>query len=124
MRAFCCLPSVDEVGRKILFRPGLSKLCFDSSLRPLRARGLLVASGMYDFRWVCSDEFFCLVLNYYLFGFAAVHSYLMGTGGSSPGVKRPKREADHSPPTSAEVKKTWIYTSTPPYVFMAYCLIS
>jgi hypothetical protein len=34
-------------------------------------------------------------------------------------VKRPKREADHSPPTSAEVKKTWIYTSTPPYVFMA-----
>jgi hypothetical protein len=29
------------------------------------------------------------------------------------------READHSTPTSAEVKKTWIYTSTPPYVFMA-----
>jgi hypothetical protein len=28
-------------------------------------------------------------------------------------------EADHSPPTSAEVKKTWMYTSTPPYVFMA-----
>jgi hypothetical protein len=27
--------------------------------------------------------------------------------------------ADHSPPTSAEVKKMWIYTSTPPYVFMA-----
>jgi hypothetical protein len=37
----------------------------------------------------------------------------------SLGVKRPGREADHSPPTSAEVKKTWIYTSTPPYVFMA-----
>jgi hypothetical protein len=34
------------------------------------------------------------------------------------GVKRPGREADHSP-TSAEVKKTWIYTSTPPYTFMA-----
>jgi hypothetical protein len=28
-------------------------------------------------------------------------------------------EADHSPPTSAKVKKTWIYTSTPPYFFMA-----
>jgi hypothetical protein len=27
--------------------------------------------------------------------------------------------ADHSPPSSAEVKNTWIYTSTPPYVFMA-----
>jgi hypothetical protein len=32
----------------------------------------------------------------------------------SSGVKRPGREADHSPPTSAEVKKMWIYTSTPP----------
>jgi hypothetical protein len=29
------------------------------------------------------------------------------------------READHSPPTSAEAKKMWICTSTPPYVFMA-----
>jgi hypothetical protein len=29
-------------------------------------------------------------------------------------VKRPGREADHSPPTSAEVKKTWICTSSPP----------
>jgi hypothetical protein len=28
------------------------------------------------------------------------------------------READHTPPTSAEVKKMWIYTSTPPYAFM------
>jgi hypothetical protein len=37
----------------------------------------------------------------------------------SPGVKRPGREADHSPPTSAEVKKMWIDTSTSPYVFMA-----
>jgi hypothetical protein len=37
----------------------------------------------------------------------------------SPGVKRPGREADHTPPTSAEVKKTWVYTSILPYVFMA-----
>jgi hypothetical protein len=33
-------------------------------------------------------------------------------------------EADHSPPTSAEVMKIWIYTSSPPYAFMAQCLIS
>jgi hypothetical protein len=39
----------------------------------------------------------------------------MGTGGSFPGVKRQGREADHSPPTSAEAKKMWIYTSTPLY---------
>jgi hypothetical protein len=37
----------------------------------------------------------------------------------SPGVKRQGREADHSPPASAEVKKIWIYTSIPPYAFMA-----
>jgi hypothetical protein len=41
------------------------------------------------------------------------------SGALSPGVKWQGREADHSPPTSAEVKKMWIYTSTPPYVFMA-----
>jgi hypothetical protein len=39
--------------------------------------------------------------------------YTMGTEGAIPGVKRPEREADHSPPTSAEVKKKWIYTYTP-----------
>jgi hypothetical protein len=37
----------------------------------------------------------------------------MGTGGSFPGVKRPRSEVDHSPPTTAEVKKIWIYTSIP-----------
>jgi hypothetical protein len=35
-------------------------------------------------------------------------------GVLSPGVKRPGRETDHSPPASAEVKKIWICTSTPP----------
>jgi hypothetical protein len=34
-------------------------------------------------------------------------SYPMGTRGSFPGVKRPGREADHSPPSSAEVKE-WL----------------
>jgi hypothetical protein len=43
----------------------------------------------------------------------------MGTGGSSPGVKRQGREADHSPPASAEVKKMLNYTAIAPYTFMA-----
>jgi hypothetical protein len=43
----------------------------------------------------------------------------MDTAGALwPDVQQ-EREADHPPQTSAEVKKTWIYTSTPPYVFMA-----
>jgi hypothetical protein len=31
----------------------------------------------------------------------------------SPGLKRPKRESDQSPPTSAEVKNTWMYMHSP-----------
>jgi hypothetical protein len=44
-------------------------------------------------------------------------------GTLSLGVKRPGREADHSPPSSAEFKNAWSYTSTPEYVFMAWCLV-
>jgi hypothetical protein len=40
-------------------------------------------------------------------------------GALSRGVGRQGYEADHSPPTSAKVKKTWVYTSTTPYDFMA-----
>jgi hypothetical protein len=50
-------------------------------------------------------------------------SYPMGTRGSSPRVKRPGCEADHSPPSSAEVKNAWSYTSTPQYTSMAWCLV-
>jgi len=41
----------------------------------------------------------------------------------SLGVKRPGREANHSPPSRAQVKKSWSYTSIPTYIFMAWCLI-
>jgi hypothetical protein len=34
-------------------------------------------------------------------------------GALSLGVKWPGREVDHSPPSSAEVKNEWSYTSTP-----------
>jgi hypothetical protein len=44
-------------------------------------------------------------------------------GVLSLGVKRPRREADHSLPSSAEVKNAWSYTSTPQYVLMAWCLV-
>jgi hypothetical protein len=40
------------------------------------------------------------------------------------GVKLPGLEADHSHPTTAEVKKTCIYTSTPLHVFMTWCLVT
>jgi hypothetical protein len=40
-------------------------------------------------------------------------------GVLSAEVKRPRREADNSPPTSAEIEKMWTYASTPPYAFIA-----
>jgi hypothetical protein len=50
-------------------------------------------------------------------------SYPMGTGALSLGVKRQGREADHLPPSSAEVKNEWSCTSTPQYAFMAWCSV-
>jgi hypothetical protein len=41
-------------------------------------------------------------------------SHPIGIEGFIRKIKRPKHKADHSPRTTAEVKKTSIYTSTPP----------
>jgi hypothetical protein len=41
----------------------------------------------------------------------------------SPRLKWPEREADHSPPSSADIKNAWSYTSTPPHVFTAWCVM-
>jgi hypothetical protein len=41
-------------------------------------------------------------------------SYSMDTGILFRGIQRPGREADHSPPSSAEVRNEWSYTSNPP----------
>jgi hypothetical protein len=44
-------------------------------------------------------------------------SYSMGTGVLSSVVKRPGREADHSPPSSSQVTNEWRYNYTPPTYF-------
>jgi len=50
-------------------------------------------------------------------------SYPTDTGDISPGAKRLGYEADHLTPYSAEVNNAWTYISTPPYVFMGWCLV-
>jgi hypothetical protein len=50
-------------------------------------------------------------------------SYPMGTRGSSLGVKRPGREADHSPPSNAEVKASGAIPPLPQYAFTAWCSV-
>jgi hypothetical protein len=44
-------------------------------------------------------------------------------GGLFLGVKWPGCEADHSPPSSTDVKNAWIYTYTPQYAFMVWCSV-
>jgi hypothetical protein len=47
-----------------------------------------------------------------------------GYGAPSPGVERPGREADHSPPTSAEIKEMWSINPLPHTPSWCDCLIS
>jgi hypothetical protein len=85
-------------------------------------------------------KYFCVHHNAQI-GCVSHSAYKMGTGVLSLGVKRLERGTDHtsppstevniefkfiplyifmdSSPASAEVKKMWIYTATPPYAFMA-----
>jgi hypothetical protein len=44
-------------------------------------------------------------------------------GALSSGVKQPGHEADHTPPSSADVKNARNYTSTPQYAFVAWCSV-
>jgi hypothetical protein len=52
-----------------------------------------------------------------LSNFTIFHPNWLTLEALSPGVKWPGREANHSPPSSREIK------NTPLYVFMAYGLI-
>jgi hypothetical protein len=47
----------------------------------------------------------------------------MGTRGSFLGLKQPGREADHSPPSSAEVKECVKLYLRSQYAFMAWCSV-
>jgi hypothetical protein len=44
-------------------------------------------------------------------------------GALSLEVKRPGREAEHLPPSGAEVKNAWSYTSTSLYAYVAWWLV-
>jgi hypothetical protein len=48
----------------------------------------------------------------------------MGIGRHSVGLKLSDLEADHSPPSSAEVKSPWGYTFISRHVFMEWYLIT
>jgi hypothetical protein len=72
-----------------------------------------------------------------MMGYSSLRHHVQTSSGAHPvscpikegekavtlGVKLPGRESDHSPPSIAEFKNVWSYTSTPPYVFMAWYLV-
>jgi hypothetical protein len=76
----------------------------------------------FDFRQCNVGTFYLRYCVQTCFG-AHQAPFPMVTGDSFSGVKRTSHETGHSPQSSAEVKKTWSCTSTPPHVFMAWCLV-
>jgi hypothetical protein len=50
-------------------------------------------------------------------------SYPRVPGSLSLEIKWPRCEADHSPPSSAEVKNAWSYTSSRQYAFVMWCSV-
>jgi hypothetical protein len=69
----------------------------------------LVAQCLNQLRYRSNHSIYCLI------------GRLVVQGALSPEARRPGR--DHSPPSSAEVRNVWSYTSTPTYVFMTWWLI-
>jgi hypothetical protein len=64
------------------------------------------------------QKVFSLLHSFQICSDAHQASYLITPGALSPGVKPPGREADHSPPSSVEVKTGGHILPIPPYVFM------
>jgi hypothetical protein len=75
----------------------------------------------FDFRWGLGIFLFITASRTALGPTQPPIQWVPGT--LSLGIKRPGREADHSPPSSAEVKNAWSCTSTPQYAFMPWCLV-
>jgi hypothetical protein len=53
-----------------------------------------------------------IIIDYRVWGLPSL--LFNGYGDYFPGVKRPERDVDHSPPSNADVMDDWSYTSTPP----------
>jgi hypothetical protein len=67
--------------------------------------GWTTKGSEFEFRWLQEFSLFHVIQTE-----SGAHptAHPMGTGALPVGVKRPGREAEHSLPTTAEVKKTWL----------------
>jgi hypothetical protein len=66
----------------------------------------------------------CLLHSVQTGSWAQTTSYPNGTEIPLPGVKRRRREADHSPPANAEIKNDGAIPPLPQNFFAAWCLIN
>jgi hypothetical protein len=85
----------------------MSLFCLTLDWRAVKRAGIATANGLDESWW--GQEFSLLHSSR-----PALGPTQWVPGALSPGVKWQGRKADHSSPASAEVKKMWIYTSTPP----------
>jgi hypothetical protein len=51
-------------------------------------------------------------------------SHQISTRGPSGRSKQKEQQADHLLPSRGKIKNVWSYAITPPYIFMAWCLIN
>jgi hypothetical protein len=70
----------------------------------------------------CERRWSCTILSQYNTDHTGSRAHTL-PGVLTPDVKRSGREADHSPPSSVEVKNAWSYASTLQYVFMVWRLV-
>jgi len=103
------------------FRPCFFKICFIIVLPSTPWAGItqsVVGYGLDDWCSIPSGAEKCSPHHRVQTGSGSYPaSYTIRTGDSFPGG-----EADRSPPSKADFKNAWSYTSTHPYVFIAWYL--
>ena len=99
-------------------RPPMGPTCWGFSPE---ARTLLHAGRVHgvaqSVHWLRCHVNLSLLRNVQTVHGAYLVSYSMRAEAFFPEAKRPAWKADHRPPSSAEVKNTWSYTSAPPVYF-------
>jgi hypothetical protein len=106
-----------------IFTPYFSKIFFNTTVPSMQRKcDSSVSCGLGNRGSIPGRDFSFLHRVHTCCG-AHPATYPMGTEGSFPEVKWPRREGCHSIPPSAEVKNAWSYTSSATCVFKAWCSV-
>jgi hypothetical protein len=89
-------------------------LCYSGSQDNVVSTETRLQAGRSGIRILVGPRDIFLLQNVQISSGAQPDSYSIGTRESYHGVKRPGREANHSPPCSLEVNNAWSYNFTSP----------